>query len=89
MIGFRRFATCVCVSLSITAVFGCATKDKNTPQVPWYNPHAHGETLTQTPDEHRREVAAIREHNRKALMDDLDLLFMTERRTRLTRWHDK
>jgi hypothetical protein len=70
--------------------YGCANnKDKAKPPVYLHHFHADWETLTDTSDEHRRRLAAIREHDRKALVGDLDLLFMADRPTRLTRWHDE
>lgn len=46
-------------------------------------------TLSQTGEEHRQQVRSVWERDKAALMDDLDLLFQTDRPTRLTKWHDK
>jgi hypothetical protein len=51
-------------------------------------PHASTTTLAQSPHEHRQTVAHVKFIDSRALMEDLDILFMTERPTRLTRWHD-
>lgn len=55
----------------------------------WMYPHAGTETLGQTSAEHRQHVAVVLEQHRRALNEDLDLLFMTDRPTRLTRWHGR
>jgi len=52
-------------------------------------PHAMGETLTQSAPDHYHTVSSISAHDARALVDDLDLFFMTDRPTRLTRWHDR
>jgi len=71
--------------LMLVAAGGCMGKAA----VGWTDPHSRTETLGQTPDEHHESVARIEEQNRKALAEDLDLLFMTDRPTRLTRWHGR
>ncbi|MFQ5589742.1 MAG: hypothetical protein ACE5HE_01135 [Phycisphaerae bacterium] len=52
-------------------------------------PHASRATLTQSPHEHYRRVSNIAVHDRQALIEDLDILFLTDRPGRLTRWHDQ
>lgn len=52
-------------------------------------PHAHSETLTESADEHYHRVSQIAEQDRRLLQDDLDLLFQSDRPSRLTRWHSK
>lgn len=52
-------------------------------------PHTCMETLTETPDEHYHRSEMILDRDHKALAEDLDLLFMTDRPTRLSRWHGK
>ncbi len=52
-------------------------------------PHTGGETLAQSPYEHYQRVSAMSAHDARALVEDLDLLFLTERPTRLTRWHGR
>jgi len=47
------------------------------------------ETLGETGDEHRERVSTIADQDARALVEDLDLLFMTDRPTRLTRWHGR
>lgn len=76
--------------LSLLIASGCATSlgARNYPLV-WGNPHAASETLSQTPEEHYQRIARIRAHDARALSEDLDILFMTDRTSRLTRWHDR
>ena len=52
-------------------------------------PHARKATLTLSAEEHFQRVSEIARRDKTALMDDLDMLFMTDRPTRLTRWHDR
>ena len=52
-------------------------------------PHAHEATLTLTAEEHYQAISDVIRRDRIALIDDLDMLFMTDRPTRLTRWHDR
>ena len=55
----------------------------------WMYPHENTETLGETPEEHRHRVVSSLEQDQRALKEDLDLLFMTDRPTRLTRWHGR
>jgi hypothetical protein len=48
-----------------------------------------GPTVTQTTGQHLHQINAVIEMDQRALFNDLDLLFQTERPTRLTRWTDK
>jgi hypothetical protein len=54
----------------------------------WY-PHADNEGMGETDCEHFQRVVRLDEIRRRQLVDDLDLLFMTERNSRLTRWHER
>ena len=76
--------------LSLLVASGCVTSlgAEGRPLV-WGNPHAATETLSQTPEEHYQRIARIRVHDARALSEDLDILFMTDRTSRLTRWHDR
>ncbi len=49
-------------------------------------PHADRPTLTQSSTEHYQSVSRIAAHDRRALVEDLEVFFMTDRPTRLTRW---
>lgn len=52
-------------------------------------PHTCMETLAEEPDEHYHRSSMILERDRRALAEDLDLLFMTDRPTRLSKWHSR
>jgi len=52
-------------------------------------PHTCMETLAETPDEHFHRSDMNYDRDRRALAEDLDLLFLTERPTRLSKWHGK
>jgi len=64
---------------------GCSTRSA----VMFNYPHAQGETLTQSSEEHFQSVRRSAEQDRRALVEDLDMLFLTDRPTRLTRWHER
>ncbi len=79
-----RWTLALCATASLAAT-GCMGR-----QGVWLNdPHAHLETLGETGDEHRERVSTIADQDARALVEDLDLLFMTDRPTRLTRWHGR
>ena len=84
---FSRCAVLACF-VSVLAASGCATSAgaKGHPLV-WTNPHAATETLAESPDDHYNRVSRSIEHDRLGLTEDLDLLFMTEKTSRLSRWH--
>jgi len=80
-----RFAAKIMLTgLTLSVLIGCMG-----PKSMWMYPYAESETLVQTPDEHRQQVLTSVEQDRRALNEDLDLLFMTDRPTRLTRWHGR
>ncbi len=53
----------------------------------WMYPHREMETLGETCDEHEHRVDRALDQDKRALAEDLDLWFQTDRPTRLTRWH--
>jgi hypothetical protein len=59
------------------------------PKGDWMYPHKCTETLAETGEEHQQRVHRALELDRRALAEDLDLVFMTDRPTRLTRWHSR
>ena len=79
-----RKTGCLIVVTALTALglAGCASK---TATLMIY-PHAISTNLTQSPHEHYQSVSSIAAQDRRALIDDLDIFFMTDRPTRLTRW---
>ena len=76
------FLACLFVALMGS---GCAPRSTVTLDYP----HATRATLTQSPHEHYQRVSDIAARDRRALIEDLDIVFLTDRPTRLTRWHDR
>ncbi len=72
----------VVTALTALGLAGCASK---TATVIAY-PHSTLTNMTQSPHEHYQSIYDIAAQDRRALVDDLDMLFMTDRPTRLTRW---
>ena len=86
MANFSRLTSCrlaACAVLSLIAT-GCAPR--STVMLDY--PHASRATLTQSPHEHYQDISNIAAQDRRALVEDLDMLFLTDRPGRLTRWHD-
>ncbi len=48
-----------------------------------------GCTLTRSSREHSRQIDQVADRDARAIVEDIDILFMTDRPTRLTRWHDR
>jgi len=48
-----------------------------------------GPTLTQSTGDHMHSIGAVIDQDMRALFHDLDLLYQTEKPTRLTPWHDR
>lgn len=89
MTRLARFTASVCL-LGVLALSGCAAWGKaQRKSVIWIYPHARGETLTQSPHEHYQGVSEVVARDTRALIEDLDVFFLTDRPTRLTRWHDR
>ena len=70
---------------TMAAGWGCSSRA----QMDWLYVHKNMETTGETPEEHRERVYRTLEQDRRMMADDLDLLFMTERPSRLTRWHSR
>lgn len=54
-----------------------------------WRPHSSMETLSEAPEDHYHRVDSTLDRERRAMAEDLDLLFLTERPTRLSKWHGK
>ena len=72
----------VVTALTALGMAGCASKTAT--QIVY--PHSTLANMTQSPHEHYQSVSSIAAQDRRALVDDLDVFFMTDRPTRLTRW---
>ena len=81
----RRFLFgTMALGLFVTS-WGCtSTKGQSWPYV-----HERTETLTETPAEHQHRVHTVANRDAKAIAEDLDILFMTDRPSRLNRWQDR
>lgn len=75
--------------LAPMAIAGCAMNSPHNVSSAWLYPHATMQTAGEAPDDHHYRVARILSLDRCLLADDLDLLFMTDRSTRLSRWHSR
>ncbi len=82
MVRIARRAVVVCL-LSAACCMGCAGRAS----VWAHYPHSKAPTLGQTSAEHSHKIHMIADYDRRALVDDLDVFFLTDRLTRLTRWH--
>ena len=89
MIRFRSVLV-VPAAAALVALSGCqGYARKQEAMVGVFNPHSRGETLGETPEEHYQRVSRYSALDSRGLVEDLDILFMTDRGTRLTRWHEK
>lgn len=53
------------------------------------NISAGQESLSQSADDHYESAHNVHRHDGRALVEDMDLITMTDRPSRLTRWHDR
>lgn len=82
----RTVVLIVAVSVTLTWFgLGCASPQARK----IYYPHSRLEMLGQSSDEHHHRIARIADRDRRALAEDLDVLFLTDRPSRLTRWHSR
>lgn len=82
--GLNRLA--VCGLLLIASGLGCASSASSHM---WIYSHKDQENLALSAEDHHHAVARIIEIDRRGLIEDLDYFFMTDRPTRLTRWHSR
>ncbi|MEK6677498.1 MAG: hypothetical protein AABZ47_17830 [Planctomycetota bacterium] len=74
----------------ILVVAGCAAYSRGAQAtVPHLYPHGQAETMAMTAQEHQHTLSDVVRRDATSLVDDLDMVFMTDRPTRLTRWHDR
>jgi hypothetical protein len=89
MANSARYTAVCCVAVALL-LSGCATWSATQRATVDLNyPHAKGELLGQSAEAHYHVVRGVSARDTHALVDDLDLLFLTDRPTRLTRWHDR
>lgn len=72
-------------ALGVILATGCSQATRTRLHYPYSEQVTTGETSA----EHYARVLRSASHDRRLLADDLDLFFMTDRPTRLTRWQGK
>ena len=77
-------AGCLLLVLALPGCAAVARTQRTT--APVFYPHAMEAGLGQTSKEHYHQVLSIAAHDGRSFVDDLDLLFQTERPSRLSRW---
>ena len=83
-----RFLGGLSLLVVLMSLTSCASwSETNQSMLNFYYPHASSETLNLSPHEHQHAVSKVIDRDNRALIEDLDLLFLTERPTRLHRWH--
>lgn len=80
----RRLGTVIVALSALATCIGCMGKSGA-----WAYPHSRLETSADTSDEHQERVVRVLERDRRTLGDDLDLLYQTDRPTRLSKWHGR
>lgn|GEM_PF-1961984 len=81
----RKIAVLMSLVGLVIAGAGCMSAE----QVHNYYPHSKMQTLTQSGKDHEHSVIQVLRQDERSLAEDLDLLFMTDRPSRLNRWHSK
>jgi hypothetical protein len=85
-----RLARCIAGVGLLLILSGCASFTRAPRStVIWNYPHATEATLTQSPQEHYQAASNVAHRDARGLIEDLDVFFLTDRPTRLTRWHDR
>ncbi len=90
----RRLIAPVCLAwIGLFSVSGCAT-GRNVGYVGYagkiiMNAHDLGPTMTQRTGEHMHDISTVIDYDARAIFDDLDMLYQTDRPTRLTRWIER
>lgn len=82
---FRGFCLLLGVCVLVGGTAACNARSTTL----LYYPHASRRNLTESPHEHYQKTSNIAQHDSLMLVEDLDLLFMTDRPGRLTRWHSR
>ena len=89
MVRSVRCSVLVCLLVSLAAT-GCATvASVHESSAGWLYPHANMTTAAEFGDDHSQRVARILALEKRLLAEDLDMVCLTERSTRLSRWHDR
>ncbi len=81
----RKIACSISLCGILIAGAGCMSSDG----VHNFYPHANSDTFTLSGKDHHHKVLQVIRNDELSLVEDLDLFFMTERASRLNRWHSK
>ena len=85
-----RLTRCVVVLGVLAMLSGCATgTGVSKGSVVLAYPHSVYPTMTQPARDHIQVGGKVIHRDSRALIEDLDLLFLNDRPTRLSRWHDR
>ncbi|MHC5111043.1 MAG: hypothetical protein ACYTHJ_14320 [Planctomycetota bacterium] len=80
-----RAAGCLFLLAAMFILGGCST---NAYVLANY-PHAYAETLTEDEEEHFYKMTRLIDRDSKGIIEDLDMIFQSDRPSRLSRWHDR
>ena len=81
----RKLAAGLAACFAVALFSGCsASRSVNT-----FYPHSRAETFGQEGKDHHQSILQITRWDERSLIEDLDLFFMTDRSSRLTRYHTK
>lgn len=84
-----RISRLLLVVVAAAMVQGCAFTRAPRSTVMLNYPHSTEETLTDSSYEHFHRLSQVAERDARVLIEDLDYLFLAERPSRLSRWHDR
>lgn len=85
MIRATRLMMAFGMTTAMVLASGCSDRSK----LMWKYPHAEMATSNESSEEHYQRVSTVDRTDRRALADDLDTFFMTDRPTRLSKWHSR
>lgn len=86
-----RSVGAIAVALGLFAAGGCGRAAQATADAGKMFMMAQdlGSTVTQSSADHLHSINAVIDKDMRAFFEDLDLLYQTDRLTRLTRWHEQ
>ncbi len=85
-----RLTRCVAILGVLALLSGCSTgTGVSKASVVVAYPHSVHPTMTQPARDHIQVGGKVIHRDARALIEDLDLLFLSDRPTRLSRWHDR
>ena len=88
-----RMVGAISTFVAVCWLGGCKSAENSSARDSWLTsvlyPHRFTETTARARQEHHQTVKEVIRRDQEGFMDDLDLLFMTDRPTRLSKWHDR